>query len=181
MSLSNALPRTFLDVPDFRKPEPEDGAAVYRLIARCPPLDPNSRYCNLLQCSHFSDTSIVAGTGPEIVAFVSGYIVPQREDTLFIWQVAVLESLRGQGIATQMLLDLLRRPACRNIRYIETSITDNNNASKSLFRKLAKKTGAPLKTSLLFSRDKHFDGKHASETLYRIGPFDASLHDPANS
>ena len=107
-----------------------------------------------------------------MVAFVSGYLIPQREDTLFIWQVAVLGSFRGQGIATHMLLNLLKRPSCRNVRYLETTITDDNNASGSLFRKLADRLGAPLTTTLLFSRDAHFDGKHASEILFRIGAFD---------
>jgi len=180
MSSSSALPRTHQEFPAFRKPVSEDGAAVHRLIAKCPPLDPNSPYCNLLQCSHFSDTSILARSGQEIVAFVSGYMVPQREDTLFIWQVAVLESLRGQGIATHMLLNLLKRPLCRNVRYIETTITDDNKASKSLFQKLAEFLDAPLTTTLLFSRGTHFDGKHASEHLWRIGPFDVSLHDLTN-
>ncbi|MFQ5471249.1 MAG: diaminobutyrate acetyltransferase, partial [Gammaproteobacteria bacterium] len=51
----------------FRNPTAEDGATVNRLIASCPPLDSNSIYCNLLQCSYFSETSIIAEDNSRIV------------------------------------------------------------------------------------------------------------------
>ena len=34
----------------FRRPAMFDGPAVHNLIARCPPLDANSVYCNVVQC-----------------------------------------------------------------------------------------------------------------------------------
>ena len=174
-SIAANTPQIRYQAPIFRSPSPEDGAAVHRLIADCPPLDPNSRYCNLLQCSHFSDTSIIAEIGPVIVAFISGYILPKNENTLFIWQVAVADSARRQNIATQMLLKLLLRPVCRNVRYLESTVTDANIASKTLFTKLAGNLGVPLKTSPLFTCDIHFDGQHSDEILYKIGPFSTSL------
>ncbi|MDA3870409.1 MAG: diaminobutyrate acetyltransferase, partial [Gammaproteobacteria bacterium] len=88
---------------ELRKPISTDGAAVHRLISQCPPLDTNSMYCNLLQCTHFADTSVAAVQENELVGFVSGYIVPQRADTLFVWQVAVGDKARGQGLAGRML------------------------------------------------------------------------------
>ena len=174
-SIAAAAPEIHRRTPLFRCPLPEDGAAVHRLIADCPPLDQNSRYCNLLQCSHFSDTSIIAEIGPEIVAFISGYILPNNENTLFVWQVAVADAARRQNIATQMLLKLLLRPVCRNVRYLETTITEENIASKTLFTKLAELLGVPLTTTPLFTRDIHFDGKHADEILFNIGPINTSL------
>merc|ERR1712169_161542 len=39
----------------FRKPVSTDGSDVFALVERCKPLDVNSMYCNLLQCSHFAD------------------------------------------------------------------------------------------------------------------------------
>ena len=44
----------------LRKPESTDGYALNSLVERCKPLDTNSVYCNLLQCSDFADTSIAA-------------------------------------------------------------------------------------------------------------------------
>jgi L-2,4-diaminobutyric acid acetyltransferase len=46
--------------PILRKPEGEDGSAVWDLVRECKPLDENSMYCNLIQCDHFSDTCVLA-------------------------------------------------------------------------------------------------------------------------
>lgn len=157
--------------PDLRPPVATDGIRVNRLIAQCPPLDTNSVYCNLLQCSHFAQTSVAAEIEGELVGFVSGYIEPQQPDTLFIWQVAVGEKARGMGLATRMLQSILQREACQQVAYIDTTITEDNRASWTLFERLAEKLGAELNHSVQFDRDQHFDGEHATEMLVRVGPF----------
>ena len=107
-----------IDLPDLRRPESSDGAAVWELIRDCQPLDRNSLYCNLLQCDHFAATTVVAEQDGDVVGCISGYLVPARPDTLFIWQVAVGASARGQGLALRMLQHLLERPACRAVRFM---------------------------------------------------------------
>ncbi|MBY4677381.1 diaminobutyrate acetyltransferase [Marinobacterium arenosum] len=155
----------------LRAPVSADGAAVHRLVAACPPLDGNSMYCNLLQCSHMAETSVAALSGDQLVGFISGYRLPERPDTLFIWQVAVGEQARGQGLASRMLHDILQRPQCQGVSYLETTITEANGASWALFERLARSLGAELNRSVLFDRQTHFDGEHATEMLVRIGPF----------
>ncbi len=156
---------------DLRKPISTDGAAVHRLISQCPPLDTNSMYCNLLQCTHFADTSVAAVQDNELVGFVSGYIIPQRADTLFVWQVAVSDKARGQGLAGRMLQHLLERPFCKTVHNLETTITETNQASWALFERLADNLGGELNKSIMFDREQHFAGEHDSELLARIGPF----------
>lgn len=159
----------------LRLPTPEDGASVFHLIAQCPPLDTNSMYCNLLQCTHFAGTSVAAvqtvDATEEVVGFISAYPLPECEDTLFIWQVAVDKRARGAGLAGSMLKHILERPQCSRITYLETTITETNRASWGLFESLAKKLGATLEKSVMFDRDKHLDGEHDTEFLVRIGPF----------
>lgn len=155
----------------LRVPVAEDGIALHRLIAQCPPLDPNSVYCNLLHCSHFASTSVAAEADGELVGFVSGYRVPERDDTLFIWQVAVAEQARGQKLASKMLSHLLKRDICQQLRYVETTITADNRASWALFEHLARELNTELNHSIVFDRDKHFAGEHDSESLLRLGPF----------
>ena len=158
----------------FRKPRPDDGIAVHELIARCPPLDPNSRYCNLLQCSHFADTSILAvAEDGGTLGFISGYRVPARPDTLFVWQVAVDAAARGLGLGSRLLLGLLGRPELAEIRFLETTIGPDNRASWALFERLARGLSAEIETTTLFESQRHFDGVHADEILLRIGPFSA--------
>ena len=156
----------------MRKPNPEDGAAVYQLISRCKPLDENSMYCNLLQCSHMRDTCVLAEQNGAVVGFVSGYFLPDQPDTLFVWQVAVGAQARGQGLASRMLTKLLTRHNGR-VRHLHTSITKGNDASWNTFKKLAREHHAPLNERVMFDREQHFDGQHDTEMLVHIGPFPA--------
>lgn len=155
----------------LQAPAAEDGMAVFKLIESCPPLDTNSSYCNLLQCSHFAATSVAAKLDREVVGFISGYLIPERPDTLFIWQVAVGEKARGQGMAGKMILHLLERDASRHVKYIETTITPDNQASWALFKGAARKLNADITDTIGFDRDRHFNGQHETEMLVRIGPF----------
>jgi len=155
----------------YHIPSSEHGFLVNRLVAKSPPLDPNSVYCNLLQCSHFAETSVSAILDKELVGFVSGYRIPTRPDTLFVWQVVVSRNARGKGLASRMLNEILARPACGGVRFLETTITPSNEASWGLFKKFAEKKGAELEVSLAFDKDRHFHGRHETEQLLRIGPF----------
>ena len=156
---------------ELRHPNSTDGAAVSHLISHCPPLDTNSMYCNLLQSTHFSSTSVAAIQDDELVGFISGYVIPERVNTLFIWQVAVNNKVRGQGLAAHMLKNILDRSLCKEVNYLETTITESNQASWALFKSLAKKLNSELNTSVMFDCDKHFCGEHDTELLARIGPF----------
>ncbi|WP_117319403.1 diaminobutyrate acetyltransferase [Chromatocurvus halotolerans] len=158
----------------LREPVATDGAAVHQLIADCPPLDTNSLYCNLLQCSHFRHTSVVAEIEDAIVGAISGYLIPERPDTVFVWQVAVGSAARGQGLALRMLDHIVDRPVCRDVRFMETTITEDNAASWGLFRKFAEARGAELTHDVGFDRDAHFGGQHDTEMRVRIGPFASS-------
>jgi L-2,4-diaminobutyric acid acetyltransferase len=160
------------NTPDvvLRIPTASDGPALSVLVTLCPPLDKNSRYCNLLQVSHFADTAVVAVMNGEMVGAISGYLRPGHPDVLFVWQVAVLPKMRGQRLAKRMLLHILERPLCAGVRFIETTITPDNQASWGLFEGIAKTLDAPLKKSVLFAKQQHFAGAHEDEMLCRIGP-----------
>lgn len=162
--------------PDWRLREPEstDGARVHELVRVCPPLDQNSLYCNLLQTTHFRDTSIIAERAGSVLGFVSGYLLPSDPSTLFVWQVAVHPTARNQRLGARMLDGLLAREALSGVRYLETTITPGNEASSRLFESFARARSAAIARETLFDRDRHFGGSHASEVRTRIGPFDAA-------
>jgi L-2,4-diaminobutyric acid acetyltransferase len=156
----------------LRHPTSKDGQALHQLVKRCPPLDQNSRYCNLLQTSHFRDTAIVAEQDGELRGFITGYRIPERPNTLFVWQVGVSPEGRGQGLAARMLLGLLER--LEDIELIETTVTPGNSASTAMFEKVAAILDAPIDRSVLFKSGEHFAGLHEDEMLFQIGPFGAS-------
>lgn len=151
-------------------PDIGDGSRVHALIASCPPLDPNSLYCNLLQCTHFCDTCILAEMDDTLVGWISAYRPPREPDTLFIWQVAVAAEARGRGLAMHLIKALLARPACADVRRIRTTVTPDNRASWAMFRSLARDLGAGLSDTPWLLADAHFGGSHASEHLITIGP-----------
>src|SRR3546814_20531176 len=71
----------FLSFPTvvLRRPTDGDGYNLHQLVARCQPLDTNSCYGNLLQCSDFADTAIAAENAQgELVGFISGYRPPAQ-------------------------------------------------------------------------------------------------------
>jgi len=145
--------------------------AVFHLIGSCPPLDTNSSYCNLLQCSHFASTSVATERDGELVGFISAYAIPERPDTLFVWQIAVSGQARGVGLASRMLNHILSRPKCEQFRYLETTITEDNQASWALFKSFAKAQEADFQSTAWMDKDLHFAGQHDSEVLVCIGPF----------
>lgn len=161
-------------IPDnieFRRPESQDGSRVHKLVSECRPLDENSTYCNLLQCTHFADTSVAAEMDGELVGFISAYIPPKHPNVLFVWQVAVHEKARGRGLAKRMLAELLARPECSDVQYMETTITPDNDASWGMFGSFAYERGMRTEQFILFDSRVHFAGEHKDEYLLRIGPF----------
>lgn len=157
----------------FRVPRKQDAPAVRRLIENSPPLDLNALYCYLLLCTHFAPTSIIAESNQAVCGFISAYVRPDKEDTLFIWQVAVEKEFRGKGVARSMLLALLERRNATALRYLETTVTPSNVSSDALFSSLAAYLNAGLTKSVLFSESDFGGASHEEEILYCIGPFDA--------
>lgn len=160
--------RTDEDAWVFRTPKREDGIAIHQLIASCPPLDENSSYCNFLQSSHFNKTCVLAEYDGEVAGFISGYRKPDNPDVLFVWQVAVSPKMRGLGLAYQMLQELLMRSHLDDLLAVETTITESNQGSWALFRKLDASHGNKGKVSVFLDEERHFKGKHDTEFLYRI-------------
>jgi L-2,4-diaminobutyric acid acetyltransferase len=149
----------------------EDGPAVWRVVRDAGVLDLNSVYCYLVLCRDFGATCRVAEHAGRVVAFVTAYRPPERPDTLFVWQIGVLPAHRGAGLATRLLRDLLDGPGCRGVRFLETTITPSNAASRALFEGLARTLGGAFTRAGGFSAGLFPESGHEPEERYRIGPF----------
>lgn len=165
---SQERPRKKLTI---RNPKPTDAISVHNLIRASAFVDDNSPYLYLLVCSHFAQTSVIAERNGETVGVITGYIPPTQPDTLFVWQVAVDPMMRRRGLARAMLKSMLLGDACKDVDYIDTSVTEDNAASRKLFTSFAAKLDCPLNESVLFDRREHFLNLHDSEHLLRLGPF----------
>ena len=131
----------------LRAPGIADGAALHRLVRGCPPLDLNSPYAYLLLCAHHAATCVVAEGAAGIAGLVSAYRLPQAPETVFVWQVAVAPTARGQGLALRMLEHLLARPALAT--RLHTQCADGD----------------------YFAREDFPDPQHEPERLLSIGPY----------
>lgn len=153
--------------PILRMPTAEDGAGIWELIRECSPLDENSRYCNLVQADHFSETCVVAERDGELVGWISGHMIP-GDDALFVWQVAVSPKARGTGLGGKMLRHLVRRDVCRDAKMMKTTITEDNAASWAMFRSFARSIGGELTDEPHFEEEVHFDGEASTEHMVSI-------------
>lgn len=151
----------------FRPPSASDGCDTWTL-ARRNGLDENSPYAYLLWAEYFRSASTVAERDGELVGFVNGFQVPDRPDTLFVWQVAVDDSMRGSGVASAMLEALLDR--CPWMQHLEATVNPSNVASAALFRRFGSTHGADVEEQVLFDEALFPPGDHEAEVRFRIGP-----------
>ncbi|MBV1691345.1 diaminobutyrate acetyltransferase [Novosphingobium sp. G106] len=154
----------------FRTPTIDDARAVSALIAASPPLDANSLYCTLLQCTHFAGTCVVAEKDGALEGWISGYRPPDQPETMFVWQVAVREGARGSGLGVAMLEALLSRQDPSAPAWVKTTVTPSNEASRRMFARFAKRRQAQVFEIAWFDQGQHFGGQHESEKLIAIGP-----------
>lgn len=164
------------DETKITAPDLTHGADLWRVAKDSGELDLNSSYMYLLFTRDFADSCRVALADGNVVGFVLAYRRTEHPDCLFVWQVAVDEAFRGQGLAQRMLDDLISSSVDSEtpIRTVETTVTDDNMASRRLFTKLAERWGASLKTRALFD-ESHFPDEHETERLHLIGPIDPTI------
>ena len=155
----------------FRKPSLEDGRALWELVSASKILDINSPYCYLLICKDFAETSVVAEQNREVVGFIAGYRPPANLSEVFVWQIAVAEHARGQGLGTAMLMSLLQRHDSRNISRLLATVTPSNLPSKRLFQSLAKRLNTQYTEQDGFGAAVFPNSTHEPENMIRVGPF----------
>lgn len=147
----------------IQKPTIKYAKDIYNLVKNSPPLDINSPYSYALVCDYFADTSAIALKEAELIGFISGFL-HQKNDSLFIWQVCVKESARGEGAAKSMLRAILQNNP--HVKSIETTINPGNKPSLALFKSVAKEFGASLKKEEIFMKSSDFDESHEDEVRY---------------
>ncbi len=156
-----------------RVPTAGDGADMWR-IAQATTLDRNSPYAYVLWGDQFGRTSRIAEDRDGPVGFVTGHLVPDRPDTLFVWQVGVAGRARGRGVASLLLDDVWA--ANDGVRFLEATVTPSNAASDRLFRSFAARRGAQVRTEVAYGEDLFPGDDHEAEVRYRIGPVAAREH-----
>jgi len=163
----------------FYAPQPEDGRRVYEAVRTWGGLDLNSPYAYLLACDRFAEQSCVAELNGELVGFLVGLASPQAPDTLFVWQVGVSPTLRGQRLGRRLIAAVLGR-APQRFAFVEAHVGPNNQSSMRLFEGVARQYDTRFE-----SRDDYpaswFPSGHDAEQLVRVGPLGAGCADPVGT
>jgi L-2,4-diaminobutyric acid acetyltransferase len=127
-------------------------------------LDLNSPYAYVMWGEYHAAASIVAEVDGELIGFIIGFRVPDSWHTVFVWQIAVDERQRGEGIGGRMLDELVERTGAS---IIEATVTPNNAASAALFRGLGTRHGSDVEETLAFGESLFPEG-HEAEIRFRI-------------
>nr|VFJ87951.1 MAG: diaminobutyrate acetyltransferase [Candidatus Kentron sp. H]VFJ89932.1 MAG: diaminobutyrate acetyltransferase [Candidatus Kentron sp. H]VFJ96314.1 MAG: diaminobutyrate acetyltransferase [Candidatus Kentron sp. H] len=156
----------------LRPPVMEDAARMWRFVIDSKTLDPNSPYCYLVLCRHFTDTCVIAEAENALAGFIAGYRPPGAQNTVVVWQMGTGAPHRRRGLGLAMLGELLRREECREVSYLEATVTPSNPASRAMLTALARELKADYVASTgfeasLFPKER----PHEPERLFRIGPF----------
>lgn len=154
----------------IRTTRPEDGATLWTIVRDTGVLDVNSCYAYILFCDQFRDTTLLAELDGRPVGFTTAFRSPLRSDTVFLWQVGVNESARGHGVAGRLLDALVRLPAAREARFLETTISPSNTASRRLFESFARRHDATVEESEGYGPSLFAGSGHEAEHHFRIGP-----------
>lgn len=154
---------------DIRQPNMQDGKNIWDLVNKTDVLDLNSSYSYIMWCDKFADSSIVAYKNDELVGFIKGFVhESQGKQVLFIWQIAVVESVRGEGLGTKMIQAVLEHT---KVEYLEATVTPSNTASNNLFKGIAEKFNATYQLNEYIKSDDFPSVEdEEEEKLYHIGP-----------
>lgn len=151
----------------LRHPTKEDGLAIYNLVKSCPTLDLNSSHYYHMMCADFGKSSLIAERGDTILGYVSGYIPPEEEGTLFVWQIAILEDARGKGLAGALLMNLAQDWSGL-ITKMKTTLSPSEKVATALFKSFATKSSYKItKSDFLKAKDFGDERKEAAH-LYTI-------------
>ncbi|MGG1514575.1 diaminobutyrate acetyltransferase [Paenibacillus oryzisoli] len=153
----------------LRTVRPDDGQFIWQNVIESKNLDINSAYCYIMLCHYFAETCWVAEAEGNIAGFVTAFLHPSEPEVLFVWQIAVFAEHRGKGLAKRLLHQLLASERCRHVRYVETTISPDNEASRRLFAKIAQELDAPIVEGEGFPVSLFPEQGHADERLVRIG------------
>lgn len=166
----------------LRKPAFEDAAALWQLVRDSGVLDLNSSYLYLLLCRDFAETCVVAERQGRVIGFITAYRPPRRPDVLFVWQVCVCQSARRQGLALQMLHELVDRVGDQSpLHFLEATVAPSNQPSLRMFESLAKRLGVSMTQQAEFTSSHFPGGDHEPEPLIRIGPLPGNRRDSSPS
>ena len=117
--------------------------------------------------SRFADTSLVAESRGDLVAFIGAHRPASTRPSLIVWQIDVAPAVRQRGLGSALLHALIQCPGCSGIEYVEATVHRSNVAGKRLFQSFARDL---LTDCELNAGSGSSSSPRADADLLRIGP-----------
>ena len=107
-----------------------DVSLLLSLANECPPLDIHTPYTYWVLCHLFKAGCFIALENERPIGFITSVVEGKRS---LLWQVGVIESHRGQGVAQHLINSVVIYAKRLHLLAVEVSIDPNNINSKSTF------------------------------------------------
>lgn len=121
---------------------------------------------------YFRNLCFVAEVNGEIVGFVTAIRGSADINVVYLWQIRVLPAFRKQGIASRLIMSLIKKLKDIEVAYFEVSIDPSNIKSLSLFKKTADFLDKQLIKVGEIVYSESFSNKPQLENVYRINLLD---------
>lgn len=152
----------------IREGQPEDAEAVYRLVAGLKPLIQHTPYTYWLLFKYSSHRCLVAERDGQVVGFVTSFLSDSTPPVLLVWQIGVVPSLRGTGLADRLLDRIAEVGRQVGAAMIEATIEEDNPSSRRAFERLASRLNSELQEVEKISVPSTGGPPGVPEVLYRI-------------
>ena len=111
---------------------------VAQLLGNCTPyVLPHHPYIYWIMIEYFQSLCFTAHVDDKVIGFICA-LHSSEKNTVFIWQLAVNDNYRRTGTARLLCEKIIKYTEENNIRSLQFTISDKNNASISFFSRLAK-------------------------------------------
>lgn len=120
---------------EIRKVNSEDAVLLRTMARKCEPLDVHTPYTYWVVCNFFGDGCFVLQENQQAVGYVMTLI---KEDSLFVWQIGILEEYRGKKHSRVLLTAVERYAREKGLKKMLVSIAPENRNSYHAFHQYCK-------------------------------------------
>ena len=125
----------------IRKVNVSDVTLLRELAQMCKPLDVHTPYTYWVMCNFFGDGCFILQDDSAPVGYIMTLI---KENTLFIWQIGIVEGYRGQNYSSDLLEAVTQYAREKHLAKMQVSIAPENANSYHAFHRFCLHKNIPI-------------------------------------
>lgn len=124
--------------------EESDVDMVRKFVSLCKPLDLHSPFTYWILAKYFRDYCFILLEEDKIIGFISSIKSASDYNNLYLWQIGIAESKRGQGYAAMLIDKVVEQARKSDCKKIQFSIAPENEPSHNAFNSYADINGLTM-------------------------------------